>query len=63
MHNTRQITMQRRHFEFIAETIRRDLHLAGINPADRAIVARVLADALRETNPRFDSSRFQAACA
>jgi hypothetical protein len=53
------MTMQRRHFEMIAETLRR--HTPQY-PAAVAALARDFADTLARTNQRFDRARFLAAC-
>lgn len=57
------MTMQRRHFELIAETIR-DFALPGDNESSwrRALVARHFAHRLRATNPNFNEARFLRAC-
>ena len=49
--------MTRKHFEMIAQTIS-----LIINPAVRREAARDWCGMLRQTNPRFDSKRFLAAC-
>ena len=51
------MTMQRRHYNFIAETIR-EIKDAGY----RADVAQHFADRLRYTNPNFNRARFLEAC-
>lgn len=48
--------MQRRHFEFIAATVK------GMAPDLRNAAAAAFADELRRTNPQFDRARFIAAC-
>lgn len=53
MRNTK-VTMQRRHFELIAETIR----FANVAPAVRAAMAAEFARALKVTNPMFNAERF-----
>lgn len=57
------MTMQRRHYELIAEIIR-DLHNPeGSEPeAERAYIAHCFATALRSTNPNFNEARFLRAC-
>lgn len=52
------MTMQRRHFEFIADTVR-DL---GLQPDIRAAVAMEFALKLNRTNANFDRARFLKAC-
>ena len=52
-------TMQRRHFEFIAETIRTSTDLMD---SERRIIAADFARRLRSTNQNFDAGRFMDAC-
>jgi len=52
------MTMQRRHFELIATTIRE----CALDDVQRLHVARMFASALRETNPNFQSTKFVDAC-
>ena len=53
------MTMQRRHFELIASTIKG----ASTVPAEhRATMAEEFADALARTNSNFDRDRFLRAC-
>lgn len=55
------VTMTKRHFCAIAETLRLDVrpHL-GLDQYGRVVEA--FADLLRGTNPRFDEGRFICAC-
>lgn len=57
------MTMQRRHYEFIASVIK-DLQYgpAYLSPSDRKDVARTFAGALSRTNAQFNPSRFLKAC-
>lgn len=50
----RRVTMQRRHFELIAETIR----LLAIPASEKLYVAGRFAGQLASTNPSFDYDRF-----
>lgn len=50
------VTLEHRHFSFIAATI------ADLTPSTRDDIAAHFADACARTNPRFDRSRFLAAC-
>jgi hypothetical protein len=50
------VTMQHRHFAFIAATI------AAMVGCDRETIANDFANALQRTNGRFDRERFLAAC-
>ena len=62
------MTMQRRHFEFIAEVLRTQVRrLSNLDaPAGSAFnadaVALAFADGLAATNPNFDRVRFLRAC-
>tara|TARA_Y100001938_G_scaffold147041_1_gene227340 strand:+ start:692 stop:853 length:162 start_codon:yes stop_codon:yes gene_type:complete len=49
--------MTRKHFKLIAQTI-----ALITNPVARREAARDWCGTLRQTNPRFDSKRFLAAC-
>jgi hypothetical protein len=49
--------MQRRHFATVAAIIR-----GGFEDHARDDVARIFADNLAKTNPRFDRARFLRAC-
>jgi len=51
---TRTPKMERRHFEFIAETIR----FAHVTPEVRRQMAAEFAGALKQTNGRFEVARF-----
>lgn len=59
--------MSRKHYKRIAEAVA-TLQLGGATKSVKkqeyikAIVAQQLANALRGTNPRFDSARFYRAC-
>lgn len=53
------VTLEHRHFAFIAATIA-DLH--SIKEKDRTWVADFFAEKLSGTNPRFDRARFLSAC-
>ncbi len=48
------VTMQRRHFELIANTLR----CANVNDAAKWQMAREFAYALSNTNPQFNRARF-----
>lgn len=52
--------MQRRHFEFIASTIR-ELGVV-MSTIPREFVAKSFATRLEDTNPAFDRERFLTAC-
>jgi len=52
------MTMQRRHFELIATTIRE----LRVSDEVRAHTAHIFATNLRGTNPNFDAERFKDAC-
>jgi hypothetical protein len=52
------MTMQRRHFELIAETIAE----LPANGNQRYVVAHQFARKLRATNPQFNEARFLRAC-
>lgn len=63
--------MTRRDFELIAKAIRQranearayiDPRAAEIRYDEVMIIARVMANAVAGTNPRFDRARFMAAC-
>lgn len=54
-------TMQHRHFATIARVINR-LHTRKPDRLTSGMVASFFADALAETNPRFDRERFLRAC-
>ena len=51
------MTMQRRHFEFIAQTINEVNADGGMDG-----FVEYLCDKLETTNPRFDRERFRKAC-
>lgn len=55
------MTMQRRHFELIAETIRLSTGETG-QQAMREHMARAFARELSATNPQFNRPRFLEAC-
>lgn len=52
------MTMQRRHFEMIAETIKDLRREPAADQPTIEMVAREFARALARTNPRFDTERF-----
>jgi D-Tyr-tRNAtyr deacylase len=58
------MTMQRRHFELIAETIKdySPSFSDAMDKRDRKMVAEHFAKALRTTNPQFNEARFLRAC-
>lgn len=59
------MTMQRRHFELIAETLKEygdAFDGQPIRDAARQGMARMFADKLAATNPQFNRSRFLTAC-
>lgn len=62
------MTMQRRHFELIAETLRAALEAEGAQRNVRTprhalnALAYDFADALAATNPNFNRARFLRAC-
>jgi hypothetical protein len=58
--NAKTASMQHRHFATIARIIRDMRHSGWTADADR--VAECFARELRATNPRFQASRFLAAC-
>ena len=49
--------MSRKHYEAIAEAIRENIQLKS----QREELAKALLSALRESNPRFDASKFMLA--
>ena len=53
------MTMQRKHFELIAETVR---DMPNANTTERRNIAQWFADKLASTNPNFDRARFLRAC-
>ncbi len=53
------IEFQRRHFEFIADTVRD----ACVTNLQRAELADLFADRLHQTNAKFDRERFLLRCA
>ncbi len=55
------MTLQRRHFELIAEIIN-DMDSSGDNYAVKCDTARHFAINLRNTNPNFNRARFLKAC-
>lgn len=54
-----EINFQRRHFQFIADTLLIDL---AHEPEIRTMVAQTFARRLAGTNPQFDRGRFLKAC-
>lgn len=64
------MAMSKKHYEAIAEAIKREVEVPGITgERERAIVglaqlnlARAIALVMREDNPRFDTNRFMKAC-
>jgi hypothetical protein len=55
-------TMQKRHFELIARILA-DARITSPDAIEAIdAIAWQFADALRSTNPRFDSARFARAC-
>ena len=59
MQRRKPVTFQRRHFEFIAATIR---NLPTGSNGYMHVVAPAFAKALIATNPQFNVERFLAAC-
>lgn len=58
------IRLTKKHFEFLAHTMRQARPSAGGQElAGLDLAAYRLADALRQTNPRFDEAKFLEACA
>ncbi len=61
----RNVNMQRRHFEFIAATLR-DLRNDPVFSTDRIAVlnevTREFSNRLQATNGQFDRARFERAC-
>ena len=57
-----RIQLQRRHYELIAEGVRRGRDAANLSTAQLEHVAQSFALILRCTNPNFDEARFLAAC-
>lgn len=55
----KQVTMERRHFEFLAEFVR--VHF-GDTAATKHDIAHMLSVALQDTNPKFNKAKFVAAC-
>lgn len=58
----RGISLEHRHFSFIAATIAALPDHAPTLRAQKTSIAHAFADACRATNPRFDRDRFLAAC-
>jgi hypothetical protein len=56
------MTMQRRHYELIAEVIATAPFVSVRGPLDRDTLAQHFADRLAQTNPKFDRARFLRAC-
>ena len=56
------MTMTKRHFVLIAETIREFGGSSNAGAFDRERIARAFADRLAKTNGRFDRERFLRAC-
>ena len=62
------MTMQRRHFELIAETIKRARFAPNVSPfqgiseKDHELIAREFSQSLHATNPNFNRARFLRAC-
>lgn len=54
------MTMQRRHFEMIANSVR--MLYGDLTKAQRQLVAERFADDLTRTNPNFNRARFLKAC-
>lgn len=52
------MTMQRRHFELIAETLKGFRHDPEADPKTVNRIANEFARALARTNPRFNTERF-----
>ena len=53
------LKLQRRHYQFIADTIKAHWQAGGMSDAT---FAEAFAVAMRGTNPGFDRDRFLAAC-
>lgn len=62
------MSMQRRHFELIAETIKRARFSPNVSPFKgisedaHSTIAREFAQSLKATNPNFNTARFLTAC-
>lgn len=58
------MTMQRRHFELIAETLKntRETIQGEQHKVIHDLYAKAFAQALRSTNPQFNRERFLKAC-
>ncbi len=56
------MTMQRRHFELIAEIIHNMPSFAASLRTQRESCAHAFADGLRASNPSFNRARFLKAC-
>lgn len=60
------MTMQRRHFELIAETIASvddsERYADSVHPEAKRTFAYAFANKLRATNPNFNRDRFLRAC-
>lgn len=57
----RNLTMQRRHFQLIAETIR-DLPIGPDYKVDFTDIVNAFSHALRSTNSLFNAQRFEDTC-
>lgn len=53
------MTMQRRHFQFIANVINKHYRM---NEGQGELLAELFADELQHTNPNFNRGRFIEAC-
>lgn len=56
------VTLEHRHFAFIAATIDAMPHHSESLRAHKSSVANAFADACAQTNPRFDRHHFLMAC-
>lgn len=56
------MTMQRRHFELIAEVVRESLAHRELGPCEAETLAQRFCATLRATNPNFNEARFLRAC-
>jgi len=63
LNNTEKgLTMTRKHFQAIADTISRHCCDANVTPEEQRRLAESFSDLCASTNPRFNRSRFIEAC-
>jgi hypothetical protein len=65
---TKQVALERRHFEFIAQTLKQARPTSPSEQPDDmstqwAIIVGIFTEACAKTNPQFNKDRFIKACA